>query len=118
MVRQCKRDPRELVLELRDGGPQFRPGLVGEVGISPAVGVLDEVCADNVLNLPPLVFGSSREVAVLRKIRSGKPHDLWVRVLGSVNIAGIEAAANVAAQGEMANALGEGFADGLDVGGF
>jgi len=44
--------------------------------------------------------------------------DLWVRVLGSVNIAGIEAAANVAAQGEMANALGEGFADGLDVGGF
>jgi uncharacterized membrane protein YjgN (DUF898 family) len=45
-------------------------------------------------------------------------HDLWVRVLGSVNITGIEAAANVAAQGEMANALGEGFADGLDVGGF
>ena len=44
--------------------------------------------------------------------------DLWVRVLGSVNITGIEAAANVAAQGEMANALGEGFADGLDVGGF
>jgi hypothetical protein len=44
--------------------------------------------------------------------------DLWVRVLGSVNIIGIEAAANVAAHGEMANALGEGFADGLDVGGF
>ena len=74
MVRQCKRDPREFVLELRDGGPQFRPGLVGEVGISPAVGMLDEVCADNVLNLAPLVFCSSREVAVLRKIRSGKPH--------------------------------------------
>ena len=45
-------------------------------------------------------------------------HDLWVRVLASVNITGLEAAANVAAQGEMANALGEGFADGLDVGGF
>ena len=44
--------------------------------------------------------------------------DLWVRVLGSVNISGIEAAAHVAAQGDMANALGEGFADGLDVGGF
>jgi uncharacterized membrane protein YjgN (DUF898 family) len=44
--------------------------------------------------------------------------DLWVRVLGSINISGIEAAANVAARGEMANALGEGFADGLDVGGF
>jgi hypothetical protein len=44
--------------------------------------------------------------------------DLWVTVLGSVNIRGIEAAANVAARGDLANALGEGFADGLDVGGF
>jgi len=44
--------------------------------------------------------------------------DLWVTVLGSINISGIEAAADVSARGEMANALGEGFADGLDVGGF
>jgi len=44
--------------------------------------------------------------------------DLWVRVLESVNIHGIEAAANVTARGELANALGEGFADGLDVAGF
>ena len=44
--------------------------------------------------------------------------DLWVRVLGSVNVSGIEAAADVAARGDLANALGEGFADGLDVGGF
>jgi uncharacterized membrane protein YjgN (DUF898 family) len=44
--------------------------------------------------------------------------DLWVRVLESINIHGIEAAANVSAQGELANALGEGFADGLDVAGF
>ena len=44
--------------------------------------------------------------------------DLWVIVLGSVNIIGIEAAANVTARGDLANALGEGFADGLDVGGF
>ena len=44
--------------------------------------------------------------------------DLWVRVLESINVHGIEAAANVAAQGELANALGEGFADGLDVAGF
>jgi hypothetical protein len=41
-----------------------------------------------------------------------------VAVLGSVNISGIEAAAGVAARGAAANALGEGFADGLDVGGF
>jgi uncharacterized membrane protein YjgN (DUF898 family) len=44
--------------------------------------------------------------------------DLWVRVLESINIHGLETVANVAARGELANALGEGFADGLDVAGF
>jgi uncharacterized membrane protein YjgN (DUF898 family) len=44
--------------------------------------------------------------------------DIWVRVLESVNVLGIEAAANVSARGVLANALGEGFADGLDVAGF
>jgi len=44
--------------------------------------------------------------------------DLWERSVASIRIHGLEAAANVAAKGELANALGEGFADGLDVGGF
>jgi uncharacterized membrane protein YjgN (DUF898 family) len=44
--------------------------------------------------------------------------DVWGRVLATVNVHGIEAAANVAAKGELASALGEGFADGLDVAGF
>jgi uncharacterized membrane protein YjgN (DUF898 family) len=44
--------------------------------------------------------------------------DLWVRVLASTMVQGIEATANVSAKGELANALGEGFADGLDVAGF
>lgn len=44
--------------------------------------------------------------------------DLWVRVITSVSVHGIEAASDVAAKGELANALGEGFADGLDVAGF
>ncbi|WP_065751006.1 DUF898 family protein [Bradyrhizobium paxllaeri] len=61
-----------------------------------------------------LVFALAMNIV----IRVYLSRDLWVRVLGSVNISGIEAAANVAARGEMANALGEGFADGLDVGGF
>jgi hypothetical protein len=43
--------------------------------------------------------------------------DLWQRAVSSVTVHGIEAAANVAAKGELANAIGEGFADGLDVGG-
>src|SRR6185437_7965584 len=44
--------------------------------------------------------------------------DLWTRVLQFVQVQNIEAAANVAAKGELASALGEGFADGLDVAGF
>jgi uncharacterized membrane protein YjgN (DUF898 family) len=44
--------------------------------------------------------------------------DLWVRVLATTSIHNIDAAANVSARGELANALGEGFADGLDVAGF
>jgi hypothetical protein len=44
--------------------------------------------------------------------------DLWVRVMALTMVQGIEAAANVSAKGELANALGEGFADGLDVAGF
>ena len=44
--------------------------------------------------------------------------DVWARVIASTTVHRIEAAANVAAKGELANALGEGFADGLDVAGF
>jgi uncharacterized membrane protein YjgN (DUF898 family) len=44
--------------------------------------------------------------------------DLWATVVASVTVHGIEAVANVSARGELANALGEGFADGLDVAGF
>ena len=44
--------------------------------------------------------------------------DLWARLVGSTTVHGIEAAANVAARGDLASALGEGLADGLDVVGF
>jgi hypothetical protein len=44
--------------------------------------------------------------------------DLWARVIATTTVHGLEAAANVSAKGEAANALGEGFADGLDVAGF
>ena len=44
--------------------------------------------------------------------------DVWARVVASVNAFRLEAATNVAAKGELANALGEGFAGGLDVVGF
>jgi uncharacterized membrane protein YjgN (DUF898 family) len=44
--------------------------------------------------------------------------DVWVRILASTNVHRIEAAADVSAKGDLANALGEGLADGLDVAGF
>jgi uncharacterized membrane protein YjgN (DUF898 family) len=44
--------------------------------------------------------------------------DVWARVAASSTAFRLEAAANVAAKGELADALGEGFANGLDVVGF
>lgn len=44
--------------------------------------------------------------------------DVWARVLGSATVHHIEAVANISATGDLASALGEGFADGLDVVGF
>jgi uncharacterized membrane protein YjgN (DUF898 family) len=44
--------------------------------------------------------------------------DVWAKVSASLQVHGIEAAANVAARGDLASALGEGFVDGLDVAGF
>jgi uncharacterized membrane protein YjgN (DUF898 family) len=44
--------------------------------------------------------------------------DVWVRVLASTTVSNIAAAANVSSRGTPASALGEGFADGLDVAGF
>ncbi len=44
--------------------------------------------------------------------------DLWTRVLATTDIFNIAAAANVTARGDLASAVGEGIADGLDVAGF
>jgi len=44
--------------------------------------------------------------------------DLWQRVAESVTVQNLEAAGNVTAQGELVSALGEGFANSLDIAGF
>jgi len=44
--------------------------------------------------------------------------DLWLRVAASTRIRNLAAADIVAARGDMVSALGEGFADSLDVTGF
>jgi hypothetical protein len=43
--------------------------------------------------------------------------DVWHRVTDTTSVYNLSAADNVVAEGDAANALGEGFADGLDVGG-
>ena len=44
--------------------------------------------------------------------------DVWAKVVASTVVHNLAAADNVAARGEAANALGEGFADSFDIGGF
>src|SRR5262245_15187561 len=44
--------------------------------------------------------------------------DVWERVAASMTVHNLAAADNVTAQGHLVSALGEGFADGLDVAGF
>jgi uncharacterized membrane protein YjgN (DUF898 family) len=51
-------------------------------------------------------------------IRLYLSRDLWARVLSTTVVTNLEAAANVAAKGDLATAIGEGIADGLDVAGF
>jgi hypothetical protein len=57
-----------------------------------------------------LAIGAARRVYLIG--------DLWQRVADSVTIHNLAAADNVTAQGELVSALGEGFADSLDVVGF
>jgi len=44
-------------------------------------------------------------------------HDLWQRVASSVTVHNLAVAVDVAEQGQMVSALGEGLADSLDIGG-
>jgi uncharacterized membrane protein YjgN (DUF898 family) len=44
--------------------------------------------------------------------------DVWARLVASTTVHHIEAVANVSARGDLASALGEGLADGLDIVGF
>jgi hypothetical protein len=53
--------------------------------------------------------------AVLRIYLTG---DVWQRVAASVTVQNLNAADDVTAEGQMAGALGEGFANSLDLAGF
>jgi len=57
-------------------------------------------------------------VALNVAIRVYLLRDVWARVTSSVTVYRLEAAANVAAKGDLADAVGEGLVGGLDVVGF
>ncbi|BCJ91028.1 membrane protein [Terrihabitans soli] len=44
--------------------------------------------------------------------------DFWAKIVSMTEVYNLSAADNVEGQGELASAIGEGFADGLDIGGF
>jgi len=93
--------------------------LIGEMGEALGQPVEPEMLSANVPFLIMMVIGYLALVLSLNVVmRVYLMRDVWERVLAAVNIHGIEAVADVAARGELASALGEGFADGLDVAGF
>ncbi|MGP0058080.1 MAG: DUF898 family protein [Beijerinckiaceae bacterium] len=57
-----------------------------------------------------LAIGAAARVCLMRGV--------WLKVTASLSITGLAAADAVTARGEAANALGEGFADSLDIAGF
>jgi hypothetical protein len=57
-------------------------------------------------------------IAVNVALRVYLLRDIWARVAASTTVYRLEAAGNVVAKGELANALGEGLAGSLDVVGF
>lgn len=72
--------------------------------------------------LPVLLMGGFGYIvtalAVGVVIRIYLMRDLWQRVVQSVTVENLAAADNVTAQGELVSALGEGFANSLDIAGF
>ena len=73
-------------------------------------------------SIPLLVGGVLGYLVVLIAIgvvqRYYLTREMWRVIVGALTISHLETADGVVARGAAANALGEGFADGLDVAGF
>jgi uncharacterized membrane protein YjgN (DUF898 family) len=73
-------------------------------------------------SVPMLVLGGIGYLGLILALnvvlRIYLQRDLWARIMASTSVHHLEAAGNVSARGDLASALGEGFADGLDVVGF
>src|SRR6266702_5470075 len=88
-------------------------------GLSPEQAFGPDHPAKSIPLLVAMVIGYfALALAVNIVMRVYLQRDLWVKVLETVEVHDIAAATDVRASGELASALGEGFADGLDVAGF
>jgi len=73
----------------------------------------------NILFLVLLGFGYLTFILLFNVVmRVYLMRDVWVRLVNSTRVHGLDAVADVSVRGELASAVGEGFADGLDVVGF
>jgi uncharacterized membrane protein YjgN (DUF898 family) len=73
-------------------------------------------------SIPMLVLGGIGYLTLILilnvVLRIYLQRDVWARLVASTTVHHMEAVANVAARGDLASALGEGLADGLDIVGF
>jgi uncharacterized membrane protein YjgN (DUF898 family) len=73
-------------------------------------------------SVPMLVLGGIGYLAFILLLnivlRVYLMRDVWARVIGSTVVHNIDTVADISASGDLANAVGEGLADGLDVVGF
>ena len=93
--------------------------VAGLGGAKPGAAAGPDALAQNIPLLVVTVVGyMALALALGVVIRLYLTRDLWARVLQTTVVTNIAAAANVAAKGDLATAVGEGIADGLDVAGF
>ena len=86
-------------------------GLEGEAKMAAVMG--------NVFIIAVLGFGYLISALAFNAVlRIYLVHDIWTKVAATTVVHNIEAADNVAVSGDAASAIGEGFADSLDIGGF
>ncbi|MDH6260625.1 uncharacterized membrane protein YjgN (DUF898 family) [Bradyrhizobium sp. BR13661] len=97
----------------------YAAGAAGIVAAAGGAPVGPDAIARNIPLLTMLVIGYLALALALNVVmRMYLQHDMWLKASETLVVHDIGVAADVRASGELASALGEGFADGLDVAGF
>ncbi len=101
----------------------FWAGIVGGLGAAFVKGASGAEQFAMVMQNPFVLAGMGLGYVILALafnvvLRMYLMRDLWAKIAGTTVVHNLSAADEVVAQGDAVNALGEGFADSLDVGGF